>query len=119
MFYLGPFPGTIHRESASRLTFQVRHVWIRFQDPVSRVTAQLLPFPKGKMYTKAYQYQAVFYGTAQSRYCPRVALMRNHDLYGLRAHVFYIELPFVAARYMNQQKQGDYQERIKTSLALW
>ena len=45
--------------------------------------------------------------------------MRNHDLYGLRAHVFYIELPFVAARYMNQQKEGDYQERIKTSLALW
>ena len=68
---------------------------------------------KGKMYTKAYQYQAVFYGTAQSRYCLRVALMRNHDLYGLRAHVFYIELPFVAARYMNQQKEGDYQERIK------
>lgn len=39
--------------------------------------------------------------------------MRNHDLYGLRAHVFYIELPFVAARYINQQKEGDYQERIK------
>ena len=52
MFYLGPFPGTIHRESASRLTFQVRHVWIRFQDPVSRVTAQLLPFPKERCIPK-------------------------------------------------------------------